>query len=142
MALSVKRISAYALILNEDHVLLSLLNRGPNAGKWNLVGGSIDHGEEPIDALKREIKEEANILIDREPELLNAFSDRYVYQNSEGKAEDLHLIGIIYLVRLSERAECRIGGDGDSSDGCKWFSMKSLPQEIVPFVSRALSQLQ
>ncbi len=32
-------------------------------GKWELLGGGLDHGEDPIVALKREIKEETGLEI-------------------------------------------------------------------------------
>jgi len=32
-------------------------------GKWELLGGGLDHGEDPIAALKREIKEETGLEI-------------------------------------------------------------------------------
>ena len=142
MTLKSRRISAYALILHEDQVLLSKLNRGPNSGKWNLVGGGIEHGELPEDALLREIQEEAGITLKDPATLLSVMSDRYVYKNAEAKEEDLQLIGIIYLVRLSEKVSVKFVHDEHTSDGCQWFPMTEITEkEMVPFVIKSLALL-
>ena len=39
-----------------------LLPREDN-GKWELMGGGIDHGEDPHDCLRREIKEETGLEV-------------------------------------------------------------------------------
>lgn len=43
-----RRISSYVVVTHDDCILLSKLNHGPAEGKWNLIGGSIQHGEDPI----------------------------------------------------------------------------------------------
>lgn len=53
-----------AYIEKEDQYLLLYRNRKKNdinKGKWIGVGGHIENGETPIDALYREIKEETNL---------------------------------------------------------------------------------
>ena len=49
------RISAKALIL--DDLKRFLLEREDN-GLWDFPGGGIDHGDNPVETIKREIKEE------------------------------------------------------------------------------------
>ena len=34
-----------------------------NDGKWSLLGGGLNHGEDPVTALKREIKEETGLTL-------------------------------------------------------------------------------
>lgn len=45
----------------EDSVLMLLRNRPPNAGLWNGIGGKISPGETPLDCVRREVLEEADI---------------------------------------------------------------------------------
>ncbi|MEI7667654.1 MAG: NUDIX hydrolase [Erysipelotrichaceae bacterium] len=51
-----------AIILNQDKVLiLKRSELDDDGGTWEFTGGSIDHNESPIDALRREVYEETGI---------------------------------------------------------------------------------
>jgi 8-oxo-dGTP diphosphatase len=61
--------NAVAAIVNNDNKFL-LLKRADNKdywmpNKWSLVGGGIEKGETPLQAVKREIKEETDLDIDK-----------------------------------------------------------------------------
>ena len=57
--------SSAALIINNETVLLAKRMPGGDIGeKWELPGGKVKDGEEPVDALKREIREELCVDID------------------------------------------------------------------------------
>lgn len=49
----------------QDHVVLIHKNHGPEAvvGKWNGVGGKVEHGEKLVDAMVREFQEEAGVVV-------------------------------------------------------------------------------
>ena len=108
----VQRVGTYALITAEGQVLLSLLNRGPNRGKWALIGGGIEFGESPKDALLREIKEEAGIEIQVDPVLLEVSSHQHRFTEPDGSFKDMHFIGIIHRVELPHVVSCKADGDG------------------------------
>jgi mutator protein MutT len=58
---------AIAVIVNEDKKALLVKRASDDAwmpGKWALVGGGIEEGEEPVEAIKREIREECGLEID------------------------------------------------------------------------------
>ena len=69
--------TASALVLDgEGRVLLARRAADPGAGLWDLLGGFIEEGEEPVAALRREIEEETALQI--EPgEFLGGYPDRY-----------------------------------------------------------------
>ena len=53
-----RHLGVYGVIINEDRILLVKKSRGAYTGKLDLPGGSFEHGETPIETLKREISEE------------------------------------------------------------------------------------
>ena len=57
-----QRFSAYAVVVNDGHILLARIAPGyPGAGSWTLPGGGIDWGEHPEDAMHRELYEETGL---------------------------------------------------------------------------------
>lgn len=87
------RVSVKALIYNEEWKFL--LSKESN-GRWDIPGGWLDHGENPLDWLKREIKEEMwleIITIKREA--------RYIFSayRATSKTHDW-VINICYEVKL------------------------------------------
>ncbi|MFA6437463.1 MAG: NUDIX domain-containing protein [Candidatus Paceibacterota bacterium] len=52
-----KKLSKYLFFLRDNKPSI------PNPNMWGILGGAIEDGEKPIEALEREIKEESNIKI-------------------------------------------------------------------------------
>jgi mutator protein MutT len=53
-----------AITFHRGNVLLVQRGRKPNIGKWTLPGGVVELGENPVEALKREILEECGISVE------------------------------------------------------------------------------
>jgi 8-oxo-dGTP diphosphatase len=138
----VQRVGSYAFITAEGHCLLSLLNRGPNRGKWTLVGGGVDFGESPKEALKREIFEEAGIVTEVEAQLLDVFSHDHEFTLPDGTIKYMHFIGVVHTLELAAMLPCKADADGSSSDGTRWFKISELnAAELNPSVLKVLKIL-
>ena len=57
------RVAAYALCVRDGQILLSRWV-GPSGKRWTLPGGGIDHGEDPYEAVIREVDEETGYSIE------------------------------------------------------------------------------
>lgn len=129
-------LGVYGIIIKDNEVLLIQKARGPHTGKWDLPGGSIEFGEEPYEALKREIEEEAGItgIVGK---IRTAISYTLIYPYTKNQLEELHHIGIIYDVDvLDNRYDLRANGDGQDSLGARWIAIDELSElDVTPFVA-------
>jgi NADH pyrophosphatase NudC (nudix superfamily) len=62
----------------EGRVLLGRRALEPDKDRWDLPGGFVDEGEHPLEALRRELREEAALEIEPD-EFLGVWMDRYGY---------------------------------------------------------------
>lgn len=129
------RVAAYGVIVERDRILLAHWNEGGRSG-WTLPGGGIDPGEDPVDAVVREIAEEtgyaavAGELLGIDSKVVPA-EQRFVPD-----AGPLHALRIVYRASV-------VGGkltnelDG-TTDEAAWFSLTGIPNRRVDLVDVAL----
>ena len=55
---------AQAVIVRDGHVLLGRRADDPGRGRWDLPGGFLHEGEDAVDALRREVREETGLELD------------------------------------------------------------------------------
>ena len=116
------RVAAYAICIRDGEVLLArYIEHTPP--QWTLPGGGIEHGEDPADAVLRELTEETGYA-GRLVGLLGIDSARCEFPRDYG-VEDLHQLRIVYEVVL-------VGGslrnevDGTTDLAC-WFPVDEVP---------------
>lgn len=132
---SVTRVSAYALAIEADRLLLCRIAPGPwtAVGRWTLPGGGLDFGEPPRDGALRELTEETG-LVGEIDGLADVFSWSARWRHPvDGADEAFHAIQIVYRVRIVG-GELRDEPDG-STDRAAWWSRPEL--EELPLVRLA-----
>lgn len=119
-----KVVGARALVVRENEVLLIRHSYSPG---WYTIGGEVDKGELPLDAIKREIYEEAGIKAATDPELVG------IYHSSFRNRDDFVFF---YVVKaFSEEAS-----SSPEIEACKWFSFDALPEDITPATKRRIEE--
>ena len=122
--------TAGALGVDNGRVRLARRAHPPFEGFWDIPGGFLDEGEDPLDGLRRELKEETGLEV--EPErFLGIWMDRY---GGDSTAEAT--LNLYWTARV-------VGGDAAPADDVselRWFNRDELPApdelafENVPLV--------
>lgn len=133
-------VGSYGIIIRDEKIALIKKARGGYKGKLDLPGGGIEHDETPVEALKRELMEEAGVTV-TSYELLDATSKTFKWQMEEDIIEDLHHIGILYTVKVKE-SKLKEEADGLDSEGADWYSIDELTREnLSSFTIYSLEKL-
>jgi 8-oxo-dGTP diphosphatase len=109
--------TAGALCVDDGRVLLARRAHPPFKGFWDIPGGFLDEGEDPLDGLRRELKEETGLAV--EPErFLGIWIDRY---GGDSTAEAT--LNLYWTARV-------VGGEEAPDDDVSelhWFGADELP---------------
>ncbi len=133
-------VGAYGFIIRNDEIALIKKARGGYTGLLDIPGGGIEHLETPVEALKRELMEEAGVTV-KNYELITATSRNIKWQMTKTIIEDLHHIGILYKVEVVEDT-VKQEADGLDSNGCNFYKIKDLSKkELTPFTIEGLELL-
>ena len=131
---------AYGFIIKDDKIALIKKARGGYTGLLDLPGGGIEHDETPVEALHRELMEEAGVTVINE-ELITVTSRTFKWQMEEDLIEDLHHIGILYKVEIKDD-KLKEEADGLDSNGCDYYEISKLKkEELTPFTIEGLELL-
>lgn len=117
------RVAAYAVVERRGKILLTHWRRGHLHG-WTLPGGGIDPGEDPRDAVVREVFEETGLEA-RVGKLLGVDSRVMVREDvPEGHEPELHTIRIVYRATVKDGPlRHEVGG---SSDEARWVPLREI----------------
>jgi 8-oxo-dGTP diphosphatase len=141
----VTRVGAYAVVVADGRVLLTELAGTTTApGAWTLPGGGLDHGEAPLDAVVREVREETgHVLV--EPRLVDVGSAHFVGRSPTGRLEDFHGIRIVYRGDVEQVREPEVLDVGGSTSAAAWVPLDRLAQLpltgwLLPLLARVLDE--
>jgi 8-oxo-dGTP diphosphatase len=126
------RVSVKGIVINDEGKIL--LSREDN-GKWEMLGGGLDHDEDPIECLRREILEETGLRVT----YVSPSPKYFVTAPRLGSATTTYMANVIYEIQLESL-------EFIASDECqelRFFSIEEMAQvELVPNVQKLLEILQ
>ncbi len=109
-------LAADALVIDESsaQTRILLIRRGhdPDQGKLALPGGFVDYGEDPLDAVLRELMEECGIE-GRNPTPV-------VVRGAPGRDTRKHIVSIIHRVEVGKN---QIPNPGDDAAEAAWWNL-------------------
>jgi ADP-ribose pyrophosphatase YjhB (NUDIX family) len=113
--------TASAFVVDEDgRILLARRAYEPDKGMWDVPGGFLEEGEDPVAGLRRELREEAGIEIEV-GEFVGLFTDTY------GHPPDLsHVLNLVWEARIAEGEPT----PNDDVSELRWFARDALPPDV------------
>ena len=137
-----QRVAAYAVILRDGAILLSRLSARITPDElWTLPGGGLDHGEDPRDAVVREVHEETG-LDAVVGETARVYSAHLPGVWRDGRRVDAHALRIVYdgWVPL-DAPEPRVVEVDGSTMAAGWHSVDAVLDGRVPVAPMVLEAL-
>lgn len=138
-----QRVAAYAVIMRvtaeptrgPEVLLCRLASRISRTELWTLPGGGLDHGEDPRDALLREIVEETG-LDASVGDTAHVYSGHLPRASRDGVMTDFHALRIVYDAWVpSDAPEPRVLEVGGSTVEAAWHPLASVLDGTVPVVA-------
>lgn len=106
-------VSSYGLIVEKKRLLLCQYSNKTNRIKWTLPGGLVKFKEDPADALRRKVEEEAEVIVSVK-KIAGLHS-----KTTRGKYAEYHRIRILYSAEITK---------GKNADQCKWWNIEKIDQ--------------
>lgn len=112
------------LVINDQKVLLVKHTYVPD---WYTIGGGVDSGETPKQAIIRELQEESGVTLNGPPKLFSVYYDRR-------KQRDDYVI--FYIGEAAAQQQVK----SDEIAEKKWFLLDQLPTDISPATLRRINE--
>ena len=119
-------LSAYAPIVLDNRVILAFNQQGPYKGTWNLPGGGVEFGEDPNDAIRREIWEELGVSVE-DHRLIGTHTCRTIFERAPSLWIDFYHIALLFDVTL-ERMPSETIVSPDPKERVAWHHFDSLAE--------------
>ena len=123
-----QRVAAYAVVLSGRGLLATeYSDRTAVPGRWGMPGGGIDDGEQPADAVLREVGEETDqtVLLD---ELVSVQTSHWVGRSPRGTLEDFQAVRLVYRASCPEPRAPQVRDVGGTTESARWVPLAEWPQ--------------
>jgi len=122
------RFAAKAFIVDDNK--LFIIKRSPDdiqkPNIWEIPGGRLEPGEDPVKGLKREIKEETNLDI----EVLHPLSVRHFTRDDKQK-----ITMIVFLCELTKKTKIKLSKEHTKYD---WIEIKKAKTKLTDFFHKEI----
>lgn len=118
-----QRFAAYAVVRSPRGLLATeYSDRTAVGGRWGMPGGGIDDGEEPADAVCREVVEETsqNIVLGA---LTRVQTSHWVGRSPRGTIEDFHAVRLIYRAECLDPTDPVVIDTGGTTETARWVPL-------------------
>jgi 8-oxo-dGTP pyrophosphatase MutT (NUDIX family) len=122
--LAKRTIGVRMLLLDQGKVLLVKHTYQPD---WYTIGGGVEPGETPREAMERELKEEVGVTLTSPPQLFS------VYYSRNEKHDDY----IIFYIGQGCHQEA-VSSDEIAQQ--QWFPLQQLPHDLSPATQRRIKE--
>lgn len=138
-----QRVASYALILRDDRILLTrLASRISSDEKWHLPGGGVDHGENPRDALVREIREETGLAAEV-GDTARVYSAHLPSMWRQGRRWDYQALRIVYDAWVpADAPDPQVLEVGGSTVAVGWHPVADVRSGTLPVTDIVLEALE
>lgn len=136
-----QRLAAYAVVVANHRVLLTELSENVlgGAGLWVLPGGGIDPGEEPEEAIVREVWEETGQQVDTVRLLRVLTTHRPDARGADGGPVDFQAVRLVHRARCPRPTEAVVHDVGGSTARAAWVPVDEVTAfDLVPWVLELL----
>ena len=125
-------IASYLVLEKKGKILLlRRFNTGWHDGDYSLIAGHVKRGESALQAVVREAKEEAGVVVQEK-------GVDFVHIAHRNKTKDNNGYIDFYFKTKKWQGEIKMG---ESCDRLDWFSPNKLPNNIIPVVSEILREI-
>lgn len=125
---------AGVLLKHKNQCLLCKRSKSVDSlpGVWSIPGGHMEQNESPLKCANRELLEETGFVILGDMEFLTKF------KLPEGKG-NFYVYGYEMKYKITPNLDSV--QDGFEHDICKWFSKKTLPDNVEPQLFSLINRL-
>ena len=125
-------VSVHILFIKDNQILLSLRKNISSDGLYGVVAGHLDGGETVTNAIVREAKEEADVIIDPSDIEITTVCHSF---NPKNNREFIQF----YIICRKWQGEIK-NNELEKCGGLKFFSINALPENMVPYVRDGISK--